>query len=179
MYIWCFQQQRRRSVVLFPWYLVPHIPRRFLMRPFFAVRAKKPLHTGVRTGSHYLVCRCVCTCDIRRFYWLRELYQADFHKLGIYGSGRVWASAWDVFSSRAVSSWSRSPGCCGFRVCFGWGRFVHVFFFSIFFSLFERTRPAASMRPPCLIYLSTINSTYIPGMSLGLQFFSTYVPGTS
>ena len=22
---------------------------------------------------------------------------ADFHKLGTYGSGRVWANAWDVF----------------------------------------------------------------------------------
>ena len=28
---------------------------------------------------------------------LRELYVADFHKLGIYGSRRVWANAWDVF----------------------------------------------------------------------------------
>ena len=28
-------------------------------------------------------------------------------------------------------------------------------FFSRFFCLFERTRPAASMRPPCLIYLFT------------------------
>ena len=31
-----------------------------------------------------------------------------------------------------------------------------VFFFLGFF-FFERRRPAASMRPPCLIYLSTIN----------------------
>ena len=31
------------------------------------------------------------------------------------------------------------------------------FFFPIFFFLFERTRPAASMTPPCLIYLSTSN----------------------
>ena len=32
--------------------------------------------------------------------------------------------------------------------------FFSVFFFSIFF-FFERTRPAASMMPPCLIYPST------------------------
>ena len=25
------------------------------------------------------------------------MYEADFHKLGIYESGRVWANAWDVF----------------------------------------------------------------------------------
>ena len=34
------------------------------------------------------------------------------------------------------------------------GAFFFVFFFSIFV-FFERTRPAASMRPPCFIYLST------------------------
>ena len=35
-----------------------------------------------------------------------------------------------------------------FVVCFGWGEFSRFFFF-------ERTRPAASMRSPCPIYLST------------------------
>ena len=39
-----------------------------------------------------------------------------------------------------------------FVVCFGWGGFFfRVFFFPFFF--FERTRPAASMRPLWLIYL--------------------------
>ena len=33
-----------------------------LMRPFFAFRAKKPLHTGVRTGCHYLISPSVCVC---------------------------------------------------------------------------------------------------------------------
>ena len=41
-----------------------------------------------------------------------------------------------------------------FVVFFGWGGFFsRVFFFDFFF--FKRTRPGASMRPPCLIYLST------------------------
>ena len=40
-----------------------------------------------------------------------------------------------------------------FVVCFGWGSFF--VFFSFVFFLFERTRPGSSMRPPCLIYLST------------------------
>ena len=39
-----------------------------VMSPFFAYRQKKPLHTGVRTGCHYLispsvrlsVCLCLC-----------------------------------------------------------------------------------------------------------------------
>ena len=39
-----------------------------------------------------------------------------------------------------------------FVVCFGWGEFFRGFFF-----FFERTRPAESMRPPCLNYLSTSN----------------------
>ena len=32
--------------------------------------AKKPLHTGVRTGCHYLICLSVSVsvCNIRRFY---------------------------------------------------------------------------------------------------------------
>ena len=39
--------------------------------------------------------------------------------------------------------------------CFGRSGIFHVFLFSDFFIFFERTRPAASMRPPCLIYLSS------------------------
>ena len=66
---------------------------------------KKPHHTGVRARCHYLIFLSVCVrafvsgrlCKIRCFYGLRELYEADFHKLGIYGSGRVWANARDVF----------------------------------------------------------------------------------
>ena len=41
-----------------------------------------------------------------------------------------------------------------FVVCFGRGGFSRVLLF-FDFVFFERTRPAASMRPPCLIYLST------------------------
>ena len=56
-------------------------------------------------------------------------------------------------SSHAVSRWSRSPGGCGVRGVFSVGHFFRVLFFSIFF-FFEPIRPAASMRPSCLIYLS-------------------------
>ena len=45
-------------------------------------------------------------------------------------------------SPLAVSRWSRSLGCCGFR-CVFWVRQDLVFFFPLFF-FFERTRPAAS-----------------------------------
>ena len=42
-------------------------------------------------------------------------------------------------------------------MCFGCGGICSCFFSNLFF--FKRTRPAASMRPPCLICLST--SSYI------------------
>ena len=83
-------------------------------------------------------------------------------------------------SSRAVSRWSRSPGCCGFRAVF-WVRWVfscYICFFDFFF--FERTRPAASMRPPCLIYLSTSTRVrtgchYLISLSICLCVCVTFV----
>ena len=74
----------------------------------------------------FSVCVCQCVCNIRRFYWLRELHAADFHKPGIYGSEGAWANAWDVF--RRLPSWGgRGPrAAVDFVVCFGWGGF---FFF--------------------------------------------------
>ena len=42
--------------------------------------------------------------------------------------------------------------------CFGWGGIIRVFLSFDFFFFFEHARPAASMRPPCLIYLSTSTS---------------------
>ena len=42
-------------------------------------------------------------------------------------------------------------------VCFGYGGLFRDLYFR-FFIVFERTRPAASIRPSCLINLLTINS---------------------
>ena len=62
---------------------------------------------------------------------------------------------WDVFR-RAPSRGGRGRrAAVDFVVCFGWGGFFKVFF--QFFFFLERTRPAASMRPPCLIDLYTSN----------------------
>ena len=58
-------------------------------------------------------------------------------------------------SSDAVSRWSRSPGCCGFRGVFWVGWIFSCYFFFVFF--FEHTRPAASVKPLCLIDFSTSN----------------------
>ena len=114
--------------------------------------------TGVRTGCHYLISLYVCpsvylpVCNIRRFYCIRELYEADLHKIGIYGSGRVWANAWDVFRRTSSRVGRGRRAAVEFVVCLGCGG-ISCFLFRFLF--FERTRPAASMRPPCLIYLST------------------------
>ena len=69
------------------------------------------------------------------------------HKPGIYGSGRVWANAWDVFT-RMPSRVGRGRWAdVGFVVCFPWGGiFILVFFLLFSFSSnVQRTRPAASM----------------------------------
>ena len=79
------------------------------------------------------VCLCQCMWNIRRFYWLRELYEADFHKLGSYGSGRVLANAWDVFR-RAPSRGDRGRlAAVDFVLCFGWGGFFRNFSSILYF----------------------------------------------
>ena len=145
---------------------------------------KKPLYTGVRIGCRYIFCLSVCVsvsvCNIRRFRCLRELHEADFYKPGIYGSGRVWANAWDVFPRMPSRVGRGRQGAVDFVVCFGLGVFFCVFF-SIFFSL-ERTRPAASMRPPCLIYSLLVMRNQTSSRSYGGRFLplgqkSLFIPG--
>ena len=93
-------------------------------------------------------------CNIRRFYRLRELYEADFHNPASMEAGEDGLTRGMCFVARrlelvAVAGllwlWWRALGGADF--------FVIFFFFALFF--FERTRSTASMGPPCLIYLST------------------------
>ena len=60
----------------------------------------------------------------------------------------------ELVLSHALSEWSQAPRCYKCRGVFRVARFVPFLVDSIFF-FFERPRPAASMRPPYLIYLST------------------------
>ena len=94
------------------------------MRPFFPFREKKPLHfiPGCVQGAIVkLVCVSVsvCVCNIRRFYLLRELYEADFHNPGTYGIGRVRANAWDVFHRMPSRVPRGGRAAVDFVVCFG------------------------------------------------------------
>ena len=98
----------------------------------FCLQAKKPLHTAVRTGCHYLISLSVsacCVCVIFVVFTDRENYEADFHKLGIYGSSRVWANAWVVFRRTPSRGGRGRRAGAGFVVCFGCGG---ISFFSRF-----------------------------------------------
>ena len=91
-------------------------------------------------------------------------------------------------SSPAISRWSRSPGCYGFRGVLGATDFS-VIFCPICFFFFERTHGLmqGSMRPPCLIYLSTSKKARLAfkkkkkGSRLGLPCNirnALYLPGS-
>ena len=81
--------------------------------------------------------------------------EADFDKPEIYGGRvRVWATAWDVFHC------TPSRGGRGRRAAVDIFRGVFFsclvgFHFFFRFLYFDRTRPTASTRKPCLMYLST------------------------
>ena len=84
---------------------------------------------GVHTGCHYLFSLSVCVTLVV----FTELYAAIFHKPGIYGSGRVWANAWDVFRPVPSRGGRGRRVAVDFVVCFGWGGFFRVFFFDVCF----------------------------------------------
>ena len=108
---------------------------------------RAPKHT--QTAQQQQQCEYIhtCVCKRGRFPQTRDLWRKSV-SMG-YREGRV--------SLHAVSRWSRSSGCCGY---ISWCVFLVSgeisFLFRVFF-FFERTRPTASTRQPCLMYLSTSN----------------------
>ena len=62
-----------------------------------------------------------------------------------------------------------------FVVFIRFGGIFFVFFVRFFSSSFERTRPAASMRPPCLIYLSISSTPYLEFRRAGAEESSATV----
>ena len=81
----------------------------------------------IRIWSHGLVNLSVrlCMCNLRGLHSLRERFETEFHTPGIYGSGRVWVNAWDVFrhtpyrccrGCRAAVDLLVCLGAAGFRV---------------------------------------------------------------
>ena len=59
------------------------------------------------------------------------MYEADFHKPGIYGRGQVWANAWDVFRRKPSRGARGRLAAVDFLVCFGSGGISFFFRFSL------------------------------------------------
>ena len=84
---------------------------------------------------------------------MRELYEADFHKPGTYGKGEYGL----MREARLVAICVEVVAVAGLMwvwwCVFGGPGFFRFFFFDFVF-LFERTRLAASMRPPLVSFTS-------------------------
>lgn len=98
---------------------------------------------------------------------IAKAVQGRFPNPGTYISARVWANAWDVcrHTPSRGGGGGRDPPIflwCVFNVAV-----CHVFI--VRFCFIERTRPASSLGPPCLIYLST-TTVVVPGR------VQTYMP---
>ena len=111
---------------------------------------------------------------------MRELHEADFHKPGIYGSGRVWANAWDAFPSMPFRVGRGRRAAVDFVVCFRWGGLFSVFF--RFFSPLTHTACCKCEANSCLIYLSTSNEARPRAANRPQPFFafrqkSLFIPG--
>lgn len=76
-----------------------------MMRPLFAASMINLLYSGVRTGFRNVSGMSDCesfTCDGFTQSVLRELQVDDFHKPGMYGSGRVRENECACFVARLL-----------------------------------------------------------------------------
>ena len=92
-------------------------------------------------------------CNLRRSYRLRELYGADFYKPGSMEAREYGLTRETCFVARRLEV-AAVVGLLWISWCVLGGADFVVYFFR-FFPFFERKRPAESMRPPCLMYIST------------------------
>ena len=72
------------------------------------------------------------------------LYDSDFHKPGIYGSGRVWANAWQAFRRTPSRDVGGRRAAVDFVVCFECGGVYFVFSMIGFAFSNSCTRPLAA-----------------------------------
>ena len=96
-------------------------PRERSARGLFLPIGKKPLHTGVRTGCHYLinlsVCMSVCMCNIRRFTDCESCTRPISTNPGSMKSGEHGLTSWTCYVARRLEVVAVA-GCCGFRGVF-------------------------------------------------------------
>ena len=116
-----------------------------------------------------LVCLsvCLCMCNIRRFTVCENCTRPIATNPGSMEAGEcgltrgtcIIACRLELYAVAGLL-WLSCFVLDGARFLLVFFFYFFSYFFSYFFFLFfffERTRPAASMRPPCLIYLSTSN----------------------
>ena len=133
------------------------------MRPFFAFRTKKTFHTGVRTGCHYLISLSVCL-SVSVSVCVTLVVLTDCKSCtrpisknpGSMEAGEYGLTCVTCFLACRLELDAVAGLLWIWWWVLGGAEFISVFFFPDFF-FFERIRPAASMRPPCLISLSTSN----------------------
>ena len=144
-------------MVLVVWVVLIHVTALIVVRvvivmgPFFAVRQER-LFISVHTRCHYLFILSVCVtfvvftdCESRTRPISTIPGCTDAGKHGL-----TRGTCFVVYRMKVVAV----AGLLWISWCY-LGAVGFCFFFFLFF--FERTRPAASMRPPCLIYLSLSN----------------------
>ena len=109
----------------------------------------------MRTGSHYLISLCLSVCVTFVVFTDCESYTRPIStNPGCMEAGECELTRGTCFLPYRLEL-DAVAGLLWISWCaLGGADFFSVFFFRFCF-FFERTRPAASMKPPCLIYLST------------------------
>ena len=120
----------------------------------FCLLAKTPLHTGVRTECHYLINSLCVYVTFVIFTDCESCTRPIPTNPGSMEPGGYGLTRGTCFVARRLEVVAVA-GLLWISWCFRWGGIIRVFLSFDFFFFFERARPAASMRPPCLIYLST------------------------
>ena len=122
------------------------------MRPFFVFRRESLFIPGCVQGAIIkLVCLCVCVTFVV-FTDCESCTKPISTNPGSMEAGEYGLTRGTCFVARRVEVVAVT-GLLWISWCVLGGAIFFVFFSVLFF--FERTRPAASMRLPCLIYLST------------------------
>ena len=105
----------------------------FIMKPFFALRANKTLHTGVRIGCHCLISLFVClSAKFVVFTDCESCTRPISTNPGYVETGEYALNAWDVFRRTPSQGGRGRRVAVDSVVCFGCGGISC--FFLVFFS---------------------------------------------